>query len=51
MSDEAMEHQGILVHKGQQMFICTEVGTYIWYIVFFKIHKNALQVWMVCNLK
>ena len=29
MSDEAMEQQVILVHKGQQMFICTEVGTYI----------------------
>ena len=28
-SDEAMEHQVILVHKGQQVFICTEVGTYI----------------------
>ena len=28
-SDEVMEHQVILVHKGQQMFICTEVGTYI----------------------
>ena len=28
-SDEVMEHQVILVHKGQQVFICTEVGTYI----------------------
>ena len=28
-SDEVMECQVILVHKGQQVFICTEVGTYI----------------------
>ena len=28
-SDEVMENQVILVHKGQQVFICTEVGTYI----------------------
>ena len=28
-SDEVMEHQVILVHKGQQVFICTEVGTHI----------------------